>query len=525
MAMERRKYSFNPTKSGLCFLAVVWLGTFGCQSEQEPMKVPEGAVAGDLFMEPCSHERNGEQLKADCGVLVVPENRSDHSSRLIALPVKRIYGSGSNPVPIFQLNGGPGQSNMNVWPDGVRDLVAVGYRGMDGTVKLSCPEIGEAFAEAPGGLLSRESLSNITKAYSACAQNLKERDIDIDGYTVSEVIADMEAARVGLGYDRVDLISGSYGTRVAMIYAWMHPQSIHRAVLVGVNTPGRCIWDPKVTDAQIQNLARLYAQEKGLSPEDVIEDLRRVAQNMPGQWLFLEVDPGYVKSVTFNLLYDVGNAGAVFDAGLAAADGDWSGLALMTLAAKFIFPSAVNWGENVAKTMSIDYAEYDHGRDYFSEYDPPNSILGAPMSMMGWAARAGWPSNLISEEFLQVQPSDVEMLLIGGNVDLASPVENARDDLLPHLSRGQQVIISDCGHVGDVWNLQPDATAHLVSTFYETGEVDDSRFTHLPITFDVSWGFPLMAKIGVAMIVLIVLGLAFLIFFVGRRVRRAVNRD
>ena len=53
----------------------------------------------------------------------------------------------------------------------------------------------------------------------------------------------MEAARAALGYDRINLLSYSYGTRVAMIYAWMYPGSIHRSAMIGVNPRGNFAWE------------------------------------------------------------------------------------------------------------------------------------------------------------------------------------------------------------------------------------------------------------------------------------------
>src|SRR4030065_747584 len=49
-------------------------------------------------------------------------------------------------VPVFHLPGGPGGSNI-AWapPDWLledHDVVMVGYRGVEGTVVLSCPEVG-----------------------------------------------------------------------------------------------------------------------------------------------------------------------------------------------------------------------------------------------------------------------------------------------------------------------------------------------------------------------------------------------
>ena len=59
--------------------------------EETPITVPEGAQAGDLVgMESCIYEADDVEYAADCGTLVVPENRSDPNSRLIALPITRI---------------------------------------------------------------------------------------------------------------------------------------------------------------------------------------------------------------------------------------------------------------------------------------------------------------------------------------------------------------------------------------------------------------------------------------------------
>jgi hypothetical protein len=35
------------------------------------------------------------------------------------------------------------------------------------------------------------------------------------------------------------------------------------------------------------------------------------------------------------------------------------------------------------------------------------------------------------------------------------PAEYARDELMPSLKNGRQVILSEMGHVNDVWSVQP----------------------------------------------------------------------
>ena len=129
-------------------LAALLLAGCGAK-ETAPPAVPDGAQAGDLVgLESCTYEAQDAKYVADCGTLVVPENRADPNSRLIALPVIHVRATGSNPAePIFWLEGGPGASNMGFplgsWFIENHDFVLVGYRGMDGSVVLNCPEVVE----------------------------------------------------------------------------------------------------------------------------------------------------------------------------------------------------------------------------------------------------------------------------------------------------------------------------------------------------------------------------------------------
>ena len=81
--------------------------------DADPVSVPDGAKAGDLILEDCDYATEKGSYAADCGTLVVPENRADPQSRLIALPVTRIRALSDHPAePLFRLEGGPGGTNM-----------------------------------------------------------------------------------------------------------------------------------------------------------------------------------------------------------------------------------------------------------------------------------------------------------------------------------------------------------------------------------------------------------------------------
>jgi len=513
--------------------------TTACGKSQPPiLSVPDGAQAGDLLdLEPCTYEAKKVEYAADCGTLIVSENRSDPNSRLIALPVFRIRATGSNPTePIFRLGGGPGQSNLGFSHlDKLienHDLVLVGYRGVDSSPVLQCPEFIQAAKGVGGNLLSEESIVNMGDALTHCAARLQDEGVDLDGYTILEEIEDVETARVGLGYERINLLSESFGTRVAIIYAWKHPDSLYRSAMISVNPPGRLAWEPDVLDWQITYDADLCAQdpECGARTNDLAQIVRHVAHNMPSRWLFLPVDAGKVRFFThFFLWYREGltghDAAMVYDSYLSAENGDPSGLAMMSLMYDLIKPATMmTWGQSAAIVMSTDF---DPARDYFAEMNPPDSILGAPQSEIAWSPLyfSDWPATLIPAEYRQLQASDVETLLVSGSVDSTTPARYATEELLPSLGNGKQIILSEFGHVDDLWNLQPEATMHLLTTFYDTGVADDSLFIYQPMNFDVGLGFPAVAKLFLAAIVLLIAILVALIWFVISRVRRYRARN
>ena len=514
-------------KTRLVFvLCVFGLSLLGCGGAPEPVAVPAGSIDGDLQLEPCHVDIESALFEAECGLLTVPENRQDPGSRLIALPVTRIPSTGqANAEPIFYLGGGPGASNMGAPPPSVlletHDYVAVGYRGVDGSVFLDCPEVAGAMKGDGVDLLSNASLAGVAESMDACAARLEAEGVDLAGYTIEEVVEDMDAARAALGYDKVNLLSFSYGTRVAQVYAYLYPENIHRSAMVSVNPPGRFVWEPEMIDSQIAYYADLYAGTESARVQDLSATIKQVADNMPERWLLFRIDPGKVKSTSLAMLFHRNTAAMVFDAYMTAEEGDASGLWLMSLAYDFVFPGMNVWGEFFSKGVSVDY---DPARDYLTDMNPPDSIIGAPISQLIWGSavigdRVHWPTPLMREELRTVQPSGVETLLVSGSVDFSTPAEFATEDLLPSLSNGQQVLLKEFGHVNDVMQLQPEATLTLLTTFFNTGEIDDSGFSYTPMNFDVGLGFPQLAKLAIAAVILVPTLLGLGIWWIIRRIR------
>jgi len=529
--------AMNLKRSTLILVVIAVLAALlpACGGKEAPITVPAGAQAGDLVgLQSCTYEANEVEYDADCGTLVVPENRSAPDSRLIALPVIRVHATGENPAePIFYLSGGPGTSNLHFQhlEDVVEkhDVVQVGYRGVDGSVVLDCPEISDAVRTARG-VLSEKSLESYTSAGTSCAGRLQAQGVDLAGYSLTETIDDNQDARVALGYERINLLGGSYGTRLEMIYAWMYPGSLHRVVMLAVNPPGHLVWDAEVIDAQIEDYARLCAQDAECSARtgDLAASMHRLSEDMPDRWLFFPIDEGGIKLLTLVMLFEsiqppgmpVPLSGpAAVDMWLAAADGDASGMALASISRNLFLPNLWTWGEAFSLSASVD-DYYDPARDYRSEFEASGTILGSPLSLMLWSMGPEWPTHPIPQEYLQVQPTDVETLLISGSIDFSTPPQYATEELLPYLSNGEQVILKDLGHAGSFWSSQPEARVHMLNAFFDTGQVDASLYTYQPLDFDVGFGWPGLAKLLAAVVVLVSILLLVLVWLIIRWVAR-----
>ena len=379
-------------------------------------------------MESCTVKMNRTNYDAECGSITVPENRNNPESREITLPITRLPATNkATGAPIFHLTGGPGMSNMQFNPPASllanHDIVLVGYRGIDGSVILDCPEYIEAMKNLDDHLLSDTSKAKLGEATRACGQRLIAEGVDLDGYNILEVVADLDAARDMLGYQTINLLSESYGTRLAQIYAQHYPKRVERSVMIGVNTPGDFVWEPEMIDQQLAQFNDFCAADPDCSKRtsNLVETMRQVNQTMPERWLFFRIDPDKVKAITFVMLFNRGTAVSVIDAYLSAAEGDASGLALMSLAFDFMVPNLFTWGEFFSKGLSADY---DANRDY-NQLDAPGTVMGSPMAELVWANANDWPMNRIPDSYNEVVPSSVETLLISGNIDFSTPAPYA----------------------------------------------------------------------------------------------------
>jgi pimeloyl-ACP methyl ester carboxylesterase len=352
---------------------------------------------------------------------------------LIALPVTRIPARSDHPgEPIFILQGGPGHSNMAFDKvsryAGDHDVVLVGYRGIDGSVRLDCPEVLSALRHT-SDLISEEAAAGYAQAYQSCANRLIKDGVELGSYGIAQQVDDMEAARSALGYDRINLLSESAGTRTAIVYSWRYPDTIHRSFMVGVNPPGHFLYYPATTDEQIARYSALCAKDDSCRARtnDLAASMRQANAEIPDRWLFLPIKKGNVRIASFFGLMESVAAGApyagptIVNMWLSAAEGDASGLWAGSFIADVLFPRLFVWGQYAAFGSADDQA----ARNYFSfggQDDGTNIGRSATTYVWGGGQLAdAWPAAADENQYNTVRTSNVETLLVGGELDFSTP--------------------------------------------------------------------------------------------------------
>jgi pimeloyl-ACP methyl ester carboxylesterase len=479
------------TASRIVALTVIGLLVLGLGylrfSPDASVTVPQGAKAGDLHLHPCHYDTEAGSYAADCGTLIVPENRADPSSRLIAIEITRIKARSANPTdPVFRLVGGPGLSNMT-FPMASRyaehrDVVLLGYRGIDSSTVLQCPEVTSALQHS-SDWLTEKSYRAYGDGFRECADRLTQDGVDLDGYTVVSQVDDLEAARKAFGYRKIDLLSESAGTRTALIYGWRYPQSVHRSVMVGVNPPGHFIWYGEDISELEQRYARYCEQDPSCSKrtDDLVASLDRTSRDMPGRFLFLPVNKSTVRLASYFGLHETTpenaplNGPMTLGSWLSAAKGDASGLWLQSFAGNLLFPKSFVWGQYASFGRADDKA----ARRYFAAggHDVTSNFGDAGTAFVwgGGAMADSWPEGPDQSAYNRMRPTNVETLLVSGELDFSTPPQGATA-MLPNLSNGHQVILRGFGHSGSFFTQQPEAGTHLVNTYFDTGKVDRSQY-------------------------------------------------
>lgn len=185
---------------------------------------------------------------ARCGFLIVPENRSKPTGRLVRLAVAIVPSriKPAQPDPIVFMAGGPGEAAILDTPflvkadvNSNRDLIIMNQRGtLYDDPDLNCPEIDRFYGRQVSLVYDAPSTGQAqAEATAACRSRLTGQGIDLSSYNSLENEADFVDLRRVLKVRRWNVYGYSYGTYLALSLMRDYPDGIRTVVIDSVVPP------------------------------------------------------------------------------------------------------------------------------------------------------------------------------------------------------------------------------------------------------------------------------------------------
>ncbi|HWM89909.1 MAG TPA: alpha/beta fold hydrolase [Thermoanaerobaculia bacterium] len=378
-----------------------------------------------------------------CATYPVWENRETKQGRkiglnIVILPATEPATGPDKPDPIFEFGGGPGQGIAGSAPGFAgspltqkRDMVLVDQRGTGGSNPLHCDFYGEPLdlRLATGDMFP-------ISAVEKCREKL-EKVADLTQYTTAAFADDLNEVRQWLGYGKINLEGGSYGTRSAMVYWRRHPETVRSVVLVG--TTGLDVYLPVEHAAAGQRALDLLLAECAAQPEcraafpDTRADLKAVRERIeqgvtvtvtnPRTNEKQEVQPtwGLVAESMRFLMYGEAAAGLPLQI-RQAAQGDFEPLIRMAIERRLNITDGIDWGLNFSVSCAEDLPFITEER---IREKTAGTYLGDYRIRQQKAVCKVWPRARIAADTHAPVRSDVPVLLVSGERDPVTPPDLA----------------------------------------------------------------------------------------------------
>ena len=376
------------------------------------------------------------------GMLRVPIVRARPDSKPIGIDVWHFPAEpevDAQRLPLFRLFGGPGWGGYTPdsidWEDDIApfvaqgDLVVVGQRGIgQSDPHTSC----DAFSSAPEGELSpAEWSAAVREQCAACRAHWEAQGYDLTGFNVIEAAADVDDVRRLLGFDKILLSGGSYGSHWAMTVLRQHPDIVERALLHGMEGPNHTYDSPSGVLGALERIAAEAEASGALGgrvPEDgLIEGLRFVIDSIEGDPFEIDVD-GELVPITAEGLRGLA-LGVRHSVRSRRSVGGWPSDVIRLYEGEFEDAARALRGGEGGGLPTASFFQLDCGSGITRERlerlqsDPATAIVG-DLSRFYEAACPAWDADL-GDDFRADFTTAVPTLVVHGTWDVSTPFDNA----------------------------------------------------------------------------------------------------
>ena len=447
----------------LYILLTFFLFTSYTHAQSFHTAVAKGAEPGTIFLYPERIQLMvGGFFNAERGMMFVPLNRKKQNSDVIAVEVYRFRRSekaDSETPAIFFLHGGPSFSGLERsleklgtfeerWQQylDISDLVVVSQRGIGPSKPSTIIETTRKPMPLDQPYDEKKAVAEYQKILDREKMIWEDLGLDLSGFTVTEAAADVNDVRQALGYKKIVIWGGSFGSHWGMTLMRYFPEIVERAIFRGMEGPDHTYDHPGHTwnvykriaaEAEVAPELKKFFPEGGLirAIETVIERIKKEPvkititnpeTNEPQDVLF---DLNAVKSLARS--YSIfGLPGWPADV-IALYNGDFR-KAAKTMVYRYnnsgrSFRTASYWMLDCGSGITAKrIAEYDA--------DQALGIIGSTY----WSYAAGcsvWNSDL-GDEFRQNFETEIPTVIVHGTWDTSTPYENALE-LVPYFKNSK----------------------------------------------------------------------------------------
>ena len=415
-------------------------------------------------------------LEAQCGQLRLAENPQQPEGRQISLSFAVVPARSREPAadPIVYFAGGPGQSASEsfhlIHPvlhalNRKRPLWILDQRGTGRSEPLRCDQPVEQWIKLED--------STAIEFAQACRQALEAQGRDLRWYGTTEAIQDLEQLRLAMGAPRLNLIAGSYGTRVAQAYMRRYPGSVRTAVLDGVVPPGLALGQEhalnleRALDLQAAHChSRPACAERFGSLRASLtqlmsllqgrEQVVTVASPRTGEPMEVPLSADTLAAVVRLFSYGRDSASLL----PLVLDEARQGRPQMLASQAAILLDAMAEGIYHGMQLSVSCSE-DMPR-LRADPDDAQRVLGGALTHFMRLQCAQWPTKPIAADFHEPVRVDVPTLLLSGEWDPVTPPSYG-DIVAAELPNARHLVLPGQGHIVMRAGCMPELIEEFVS--------------------------------------------------------------
>jgi pimeloyl-ACP methyl ester carboxylesterase len=449
--------------------------------------------AGDIVVEEHRIQIGADDaVSYEIGTLYVPENRRNPASRLIGVGFARIRAPRpTGAPPVFWLPGGPGLSVLGAFADrddaaqsrlrhwstfgAVGDVVIVEQRGYSVRGEMLRETWDSQPLDRPASV--RADVEGMrTLAGKAVAAN---PDKDLAGYDIGQFAADVDDLRQALGYDRISLFGGSFGSQWSLAVIRLYPQSVARAVLSSVEPLNNGYDMPSQVYAALQRIAYDADRDPGLKPYLPPGGLMAAIGELHARFARgpIRVEVREETGQTHTVALGLGDLQLALLSHTDEAE-HWPAFILSlyhrhyqqwardTIESRQASPTTLI-GPLADSSLGVTAA-----RGYQLRTDPAVGLLGPWNFESNIASASDWPTPDMGDALREPVRSTIPIVFVHGDWDTSTPIDNTLG-LLPYFSNGHAILVHRAGHDGTFYQLRDDPAAkQAIYEFLRSGSTD-----------------------------------------------------